>query len=428
MQASKRSSVIEDWKPAKLKYLGSLRLLSMKWLMPGMLISGVCNQQEKYDVLLIVGQATGWLNVLAAIAITWSFFRNKSWLMMVILGLLLSKSGRIVIGDTSTFLIIYTIFLAILFCAAGIVVASERPGLIKKQMMIFCMLSVPIMLLQLTGVSEWTQLLRTDFHGEDSITQFPTLFVDEEDLVITTFQARPAGFLYANNFLSLPVMFALGLYYGRNKTNKLTLNDMVLCAIVVLSMAKIVFLTLAVITLWILIAGDLQKKIKMVKVMLLLSFMIGVYSVFFPGVFAYNTSLYNAYVNFTIRRMDLSTSMSGDVLSEIQLENQEGDLYTKTLQGEHESGYAIIAGILPYLLIGVLSLFPLYLKRLRKLRCRSGKMADSALLILFAIALSPLAASFIEGTLYWFIAGFAFLPLFIAFKSPTFYTQNDIAV
>jgi hypothetical protein len=77
------------------------------------------------------------------------------------------------------------------------------------------------MLLQLLGVGEWTQFLRTDLDIGVLLTQYPTLFLDRANVIITTFQARPAGFCWANHFLSVIIMLAFGLHCGMIRTGKI---------------------------------------------------------------------------------------------------------------------------------------------------------------------------------------------------------------
>jgi len=250
--------------------LRNLKWLSLRWIFPGLLISSTCNQQEKYNLLMVIGSVTSILNVMAAIVIAWFVFRKKSLILLVIFGFLLTKTGRIVFGDQSYFLGGYIIFVGILFCIAGSVAAFQFSRLIYRQVILFCLFSIPLMLLQLIGVGEWTQFHRTDIDNlEYGLTQFPTLFVGVNNVVINGLQVRPSGFCWANNFLSIVIMFALGLHYGKLKSHKITWKDAVLCAITVLAMAKIVFLAFGVIILWLLIFGESWKKKRIIKNILL---------------------------------------------------------------------------------------------------------------------------------------------------------------
>lgn len=397
--------------------LRNLKWLSLRWIFPGLLISSTCNQQEKYNLLMVIGSVTSILNVMAAIVIAWFVFRKKSLILLVIFGFLLTKTGRIVFGDQSYFLGGYIIFVGILFCIAGSVAAFQFSRLIYRQVILFCLFSIPLMLLQLIGVGEWTQFHRTDIDNlEYGLTQFPTLFVGVNNVVINGLQVRPSGFCWANNFLSIVIMFALGLHYGKLKSHKITWKDAVLCAITVLAMAKIVFLAFGVIILWLLIFGESWKKKRIIKNILLFFSLMVSYALFFPGVFLYNTSLSLWYKNFMGRKIDFIRSISANpMFLKAGLDNN-----TMPQVSGHESGYAEIATVLPYLSVVGLFIVIYLIKGLKKMRYRFPDLKNTSVLIFLVLILMPLITSFLQTNFFWFVAGFAFLPIFLLMGSKYF--------
>lgn len=424
-----------------------IRWLSVRCIFFGMLFSATFNQQENFPLLLGVGRVSFWFTLMAMVVLVWSTFRNKLWIVITIFAFLVSKAGRIAFGANSLFLLPYICFSGILFCAAGAAVAFTERKLIYRQVMLFCLLSIPLMVLQLAGVGEWTQVLRTDSHNLSyGLRQFPTLFVSSADVVITTLQARPSGFCWSNNFLSIVIAFALGLHFGRLKSASLAWNDLVLCTISTLAMAKIVFLIFAVITAVLLICGESWKRRRMAKVTALLLLCLGAHSFFFPGVFAYTTSWELLQRNFQGRLSDLARSSvdKGDARATVvegtlpkshsssKMEETRGpglsepsDLALAApdqrplndLAGvPHlgiESGYAKIANALPYLGIVVFLILPFFLDGFKKLEEHFPHLKDSTLLSLLVLLLLPLSTTFLEGAFFWFIAGFALLPLFL---------------
>ena len=120
----------------------------------------------------------------------------------------------------------YEVSSGLVFGAAGAYLFARQPRLLHRQLMWFMLLSVPLMALQLLGVGSWTQVLRNDFHlaGESSLQQYPTLFVPLAQIVPTTLQMRPAGFMHANNYMSLFIAFALAVHYGRTWATRMTLE------------------------------------------------------------------------------------------------------------------------------------------------------------------------------------------------------------
>jgi hypothetical protein len=397
------------WKPAKS--------VSMTWLFPGLLIGTTCNQQTWSVGLLLIGRTASFLTLVAALVIVWSSTQEKKWPILVFAGLLISRAGRVLFGSSAVWISFYTVFLAILFCLAGAVIAQQRPKMIYRQVLFFCAISIPLMVLQLTGAGEWTQILRTDYHGMETGAQYPTLFVGS-DVVITTLQARPAGFVWANNFLSMIIMFAMGLHFGRIQSDELTWEDVTLCAITVIAMAKILFLTFLVLILWSYFSGDQLAKRRMKKVTATFICAIMLYAFFFPGFFAFNTSVDLLVRNFNGRFQDLAWTLEAksfwtfDIAGPIS--RRTGHLDPIKGSAGHESGYAALAeSASPYLLIALFFLMPFYLKGLRHLNTRFPEYKDTTIALIIVLMLIPLITSFIEGAVFWFIAGFAFLPLLL---------------
>lgn len=388
--------------------LAPLKSFSIMWLLPGLLIGGTLNQQFWSNTLLIIGRIASASSMLAAAIIVWSTYREKKWPLAIFAGIIISKVGRIMMGDSSGFSALYTVFLALLFCFAGAAIAFEKKQVIYRQVIFFCLISIPVMIMQLTGLSEWTQILRPELHGSESIAQVPTLFVAYQNVTIITSQARPAGLFWANVFLSIIIMFGLGLHYGRIKTNRLIWQDFVLCAIAVLAMAKIVFLTFFVIVGWRFLTGDSFQKQKIKKVIILFFSLCFLYAIFFPGIFAFTTSADLLVKNFKGRVHDLTFTMESKSTESIDHVDQ------KSKSIDHESGYAsLVEKSLPYFIIALFFLIPFYLKGFKELKIKFPYLKDPTMLLLFVVLLIPLITSFIEGAVFWFIAGFAFLPLLL---------------
>lgn len=393
-----------------------IKWLSIRGIFPGLLIGLTLNQQAWSDVLSLIGRTTLWITILAAAVIVLSTLRQKRWILFVIGFILLSKVGRVVVGDESIFASVYNISIGILYCGAGAAVALQNSRLIYRQVMLFCLLSIPLMILQILGVGEWPYFLRGEFINYIAV---PTLFVDE-NIIITSFQSRPSGLLYTNVFTVIIIMFALALHYGRIKTRKLTLGDVVLCAITVLAMAKTAFLTFAVIILWLLIRGDSWKRQKIIKVTVLFFALMTVYAFFFPGNFTYNTSWNLFRTNFIMRASALDARMRGNTLSEITIQDSEGIPHKYILGDDPQSGYGVIGDMLPYMIVAAFFILPLLYRGFKKLRRHGPELTNSTILSLFVVILIPITASFWGVVIIWFIAGFGLLPLFLLLNPYSF--------
>ena len=384
----------------------NLKQLSMVVLFPILIIAPTLLNQHSSE-LRFLGQIMMMGGTLAVIAILFFTMGRQKWLVLCVAGFLFSKAGRIAFGENSLFYPLYIIFMAFLFSRAGSVILLQEPKLIYRQVMMFCKLSVPLMVLQVLGVGKWTQVLRTDSIAK---IQFATLFVSSEDVIVTGLQFRPAGFCYANNVLTPWVILALGLHYGLTKTSKLTFNDVVLCTIAILTMSKLAFLSFGVIMLWLLIAGDGRRRKRIIKVVFLFCGLLVAYSFFFPGLYSYNLDPDYIRKNFMGRAAALARSMEDNTVKEYIVKTFEDDEYFQTR--DSGSGYSVIAKYLTVVFPVLLGMLVLWFRGLKRLRAFYPDLAKASVLIMFISFLLPLGNWFAEGPAFWFIAGFGLLPLF----------------
>ena len=97
---------------------------------------------------------------------------------------------------------------------------AEILFLLHKQLVIFLALCLPVMFLQILGVSSLLMGWNTEYAHDTSILDidelgtfkdiplFPTLFVGIDDLNYSIGQGRPVGLLHSNNVLSIFVSIA----------------------------------------------------------------------------------------------------------------------------------------------------------------------------------------------------------------------------
>lgn len=375
------------------------------------------NQEGAGWASRIFGQIVMMGGTLAVIVILLSTLGRQKWLLLCVAGLLISKAGRIAFGENSVFFPLYICFMAILFSRAGSIILFQEPRMIYRQVIIFCKLSVPLMILQVLGVGKWTQFLRNDYHSyfDEAKMQVATLFVDKADVIVTTFQARPAGLCHANNVLTPIIIFALGLHYGLVKTSRLTFNDVVLCIIAVLTMSKLVFLSFGVIVLWLLVVGDNSRRRKIMKVILLFCVLMATYRFFFPGLYSYNLDKELMKKNFYGRVSVLAESFGDGMAKQIIVDAFGESFHLGGPEGS-VSGYSVIVKELKYVIVVALLAMLFYWWGLRRLRRERPELVTVAVLFVFLCFLLPLGNWFAEGPMFWFIAGFGLLPLFLLLK------------
>jgi hypothetical protein len=408
------------------KSLIPFRGLAVQALFPSLLIGTTANQQQWSETLLLIGQVSIWISILSATTIVVVTFRGQVWPLLITAGFLITKIGRVIVGENEVFLVLYIAATAALFCSAGAAVALQKTRVVYQQTLLFILFSIPIMILQLIGISEWVHYLRTDLHVVDTITLFPTLFVAKEGVTATVLQGRPAGLAYANNYLSIIIMFFIGLHFSNIETKRISKNDVIVCLIAVLAMAKIVFLTLLIVFVLLLITGNSLQRRRTGKVLILFFGLMGMYAFFFPGMFEVNTSLGMARTNFMIRASELLALLAGEAAPDVLfLERPNGEVYMQILPG-HQSAYAEMARFLPYLGIAALFLLPVYLKGLRKTRDYSLELRNMTIFLLLVSSLIPLITSFLRGPVFWFFVGFGLLPFFFFLHPYSFVVQRRL--
>lgn len=389
------------------------------WIFPGLVVAMVVGNEGWRIGPLLIGQLLSWVNDAAAVVIVLGRFRDRRWahalIGAMVAGKLLTVAG--VVPALSDF--VFDASLGALFCAAGALVASERPGLVYRQLLVMAVISIPLMVIQISGVTAWSEVLNTE-HTEDAPAPAPTLFVAIDDLQYRTAQARPTGFTHANNFLSLLAAFAVALHFSRVRTPWLTWRDLVLVAFAVLTMAKVALLVLAVVILWKLWHGGPIERRRAARVGLFACAALVAYAVLFPGLLVSNIGFYKLTYSFFIRANDLAAQLPDGSIKrwlEVQL---AGTPTLPEARGGGLSGYAQAVAFLPTAVLGAFLLFPFFSSGMRTFKRRYGHSLDTTVLILFVVVLYPAAVPMLRAQIFWFIAGFALLPFFVAWEPRRF--------
>lgn len=395
------------------------------FVFPLMLVNSVLVQQPE-QILFFIGRIAGWGSLLSAFIVVYFTLNSRRWhyfTIFLVAGLMLAKTGRMASGDADLYFYVYSVFYCGLFFLAGACIAFYYHSTVLKQTIVFCVLSFPVMAYQLAGSGNWIQVLRTDRNNTYEDNQHPTLFVPSEEVIITTFQARPAGLSYANTHFKIIVMFCLALYYGLSKKRELTAYDALLCAVAVLSMAKIIFLSMAAIFLRKMFMKQKDEKARYIKIGILFMLIMAVYWFLFPGVFSYTMSIDNLKKNYIGRFDELVESLAkkdNDQISSRAVKSKSDDK-PQIVSGpgsedepkQYQSGYAQIGKYLYVIIIGALPFIPFLFKSFRSTRKNHPEIAELSLLCLIIIILMPLITSFLSGGFFWFVAGFTLPPVFI---------------
>jgi len=383
------------------------------------LVFGTAMVQQPSTVLSVAGQILLWLAILAAAEIIITLHSGTTF--AVLLSFLVAfKAAQVVAGGSAAVIIGYELVNALIFAFAGAAVLAFRRDVLERQLRRFFTWSIPVMILQLYGKPDWIQALRTDSHskGGDVREQIlPSLF-ESNSAGFNTIQSRPAGLLHANNFLSIVILFALAVHFRRSKGRSIDASDVVLMAVLVLSMAKIAFLSFIVFSVVYLMRGPGDTRVRVGKLLGLLGLFLLLFYIFFPGIFLYDLSPNNAILNYAIRVADLRAVLSGvSVVDVVQIKGIDGSqLAVIGLEAGTQSGYSAAARFAPFLLVVLPIIGAVYYLRYRMLPRNGGTLRDLSVNSLLVLFLSPLITSFAGNPFFSFaLAGLA-LP-WVAAKS-----------
>jgi hypothetical protein len=411
-----------------LKYIHDGSNLA-KWLLPGLIAVTVISNQPWAIAPVPIGQMIGWLINLLAVFFVFSVVGRNLRFIAFILGLIAAKVFTILYPSDAILNTMYYFLAGCMFSFIGALVCFRYPRLIYKQIMIICLINVFFMLLQIIGVGAWTQFLTTHGVGiEDSKIPMATLFVKNISSAVSVMQRRPAGLLYANQFLSLILLFGIAVNFSYSG-NRFKWGTLIICIMMVLAMAKIAFLGFVIIFLLLLILGTPGQKSEIFKTLIYIPFVLFLYYIFFPGLFVKNLSLQAVKWSFFIRLNDMvNTLPETNIAKESLLESLFSTPKPEVSLNAHVSGYSEIMPILPYLVIIMLMLLPFYCESLYKIRQRFPYFVWTSIFTLVAITIFPYICTIWKSQLYWFFAGFGLLPLFFLFKPKYFQQVQKAAV
>jgi hypothetical protein len=252
--------------------------------------------------------------------------------------------------------------------------------------------------------------------GEEDRRQYPTLFVDVYDIVPTTIQTRPAGFIYSNNYMSLFVVFGIALQFGRMRGNRLEAGDVIVIAGVILCAAKLGVLALGLSLAWVFLVRRRSRWLS-VKAGVVFAIMLTLYAILFPGVFAFHFDQAQWLLNFQLRFADLllanGTSWGQDLAYRLL---PVAILQRVSMESGSQSGYAALMRILPSFVPAALILGPLFLMGRRWLIRHAPDRANETIMMALAIGATLLVSSFLSSRLFWLFAGWAMLPIWVVIE------------
>ena len=325
--------------------------------------------------------------------------------------------------------------LAIVFAVAGAMMYGRNPFLLHKQLVVYLALCIPIMVMQIMGVSQF--LMGWDMGYTHSVLDilspgeigtfkevplYPTLFVESSDnFEYSIGQGRPVGLMYGNNPLSVIVAIAVAVNLAITRTSRIKFSDIVVTGAVVLTAGRLVYGTTILLYLWFLIFGVRERRLLVLKLIIVFAIVLLLYYILFPGLFIANFSKEMMMVSIMLRLVDLLRAVglynffdSTGQLSALAFDYKPSFVY------EVHEGYSSVATLIRSKLL-IPSLFViiagsiLYVYRVRNMISRPAMVY---VVTLMACVLTQFGVPFVKAGSFQLIMGFALFPLFKKMWAP----------
>lgn len=363
----------------------------------------VVSQQEEWTFASVkIGYFLSALSLLSAIFIFYMSCRKRIEATLYFVLIFAALLAAILTQEITP----YRLLTNLLYCVCGAYLSTLHSTLVYRQMMYFSLLNILFMIPQILGI-EWTQFLTT--HG--SIYSVPTLFVSETDLWPNAIQQRPAGLCCANILLSLMGLFAIAIHFPRSQ-KRIVWGTVVMSLMVVLAMAKVLFVGYLIISVYLLVTGNHTQKVGAMFSCIVISFFLWVYSMIFPGLFAANLSEETIAVSIFGRIADILSVVASSNALMVAAENYLKYQPQVEIRSDVAlSGITLIIDYLPYLLAAAILIAPVYLKSFFRFKKQYPEVAETTLPILAIVLLYPLAFPIWQAPIYWFMVGFALVPI-----------------
>jgi hypothetical protein len=313
--------------------------------------------------------------------------------------------------------------LAGVFMIAGAWIYGRNPNFLHRQLVVFLALCLPVMLLQILGVSSFVLGWSTGFLDDPNsimgerevgtfvaLPRYPTLFVAREDLIFSIPQGRPNGLMHANNILSIFVAVAVALNLVRPRSGGLRAGDLIITIAAVLTMSKLVFGLQGMLYVGTLVFAPMARKVLAVKLIFVLAIGLCVYYVFFPGLLQANLSEEMVRVSFMLRLLGIINAAGIENVSTFILDQSQliGSAY------KEDETYSAVASLLSSnlaipALVAIGAAGVLYLRRLRQMGLGNSWGYPTFLLV---CAATQFAVPFATAASFQLMLGLALFPLF----------------
>lgn len=392
-----------------------LNQLSCKFIFPVLVVAAICNQPRHFPIVTTLGLLASTLSIVLVAVILLKSFPHRAWAQILIGLIIFFRLLRLFEPTLSVLEIVYQLLTSIAFCICGAWICISKPRLLRNQFSLFMLLSLPLMVVQLLGITEWAHVLRTDFHSDlDQSLEMQSVFMrTSADTVITTLQTRPAGFLHANNFLAVFIIGTLVLRLACSLPKKLDLYDYALLGVITIAMSKTVFLAFTLMAIMMLIIGNGTQRKHIIQMSAGLALCLAAYSQLFPGLVEYTMSFENANLNFDYRLADLLSAVGSPATNTAARDIVSGASQPIDLEslGGTQSSYSMFATLPKELLLFLTLLGVSYIFLLRLSIRRTPQLRMLLILANIGLAIVLVQSSFLGSSVFAFIFSPVLLPI-----------------
>ena len=390
---------------------------------------GLGSQEEPIAIFNIdVSQIINWFVILGFFVVLRHTFRHSIWVLIIITAVVVTKTFSIIIGASTFFYIGYKVSILSLTFLCGIIYANQHLDLIYKQVLIFGIFNMIMMVLQLCNAGDWTQFLSTEstsLFGEKKTYDLLFLPYDQIGDNYNVIQARPSGLLRSNNILSGFVIFGFALHFSREK-KRLWWGTLIFCAMMVLAGARIIYLCYLIMMVIIIFGKNKFLIKKAINSLICTGVLLFIYYIFFPGLFINWWSFDGIFFNIFIRINNIIAAIGPGNVIKIFLENVFQDTPTSDLDTSIGDGvlssFTYFAKYI-YLFIFLVIIFAIiFIKSKKRQLLVTPKLYLLSTLCLVNFILYPAAVIIILDQVYWFTSGFALCS--ISLWLPNSYTDR----
>ena len=257
-----------------------------------------------------------WLILLVSLAIASSVsYRMALLAVSGACGMVFFRVLSGVFSSSALILASYRLCYSLVIALAAAILYNRARGLFEAVLKTVVVLSVPVLLLQLLGVSEFVHswnTLATGLGGVRGLSLLPTFLVDDAHLVADYRQLRPPGLFYANSVSAVFLIFAVSFRYCI-RTSRVGLYDLLLVYMALLMMAKVAILFLMVVTVGrYFVSKEPAEKAATLRLIAASLGLFLLHSVLFPGVVSTMLSRELFFLSAWIRLADLLESVGVD--------------------------------------------------------------------------------------------------------------------